>query len=93
MIVTETNIHNAAILIVDDQEANIRLLEQLLGETGYSSVTSTMNPEEVSKLYRENGYDLILLDLVMPSMDGFQVMEELKVVETDSYVPVILLSG
>ncbi len=93
MIVTETNIHNAAILIVYDQEANIRLLEQLLGETGYSSVTSTMNPEEVSKLYRENGYDLILLDLVMPSMDGFQVMEELKVVETDSYVPVILLSG
>ncbi len=93
MIVTETNIHNAAILIVDDQEANIRLLEQLLGETGYSSVTSTMNPEDVSKLYRENGYDLILLDLVMPSMDGFQVMEELKVVETDSYVPVIVITA
>ena len=93
MIVTETDIRNAAILIVDDQKANVCLLEQLLSETGYRSVTSTMNPEEVGKLHRENDYDLILLDLQMPGMDGFQVMEELKGVETGSYVPVIVITA
>ena len=78
MMITESEILNANILIVDDQEANVSLLEQLLREAGYTCVASTMNPHEVCALHRKNRYDLILLDLQMPGMDGFQVMEGLK---------------
>ena len=83
----------ARILIVDDQEPNVSLLEQLLSEAGYSGVTSTMNPKEVCALHRKNGYDLILLDLQMPGMDGFQVMEGLKTNDADGYLPVIVLTA
>ncbi|MHB8120799.1 MAG: sigma-54-dependent transcriptional regulator [Desulfuromonadaceae bacterium] len=92
-MLTESEIHNADILIVDDQEPNIMLLEQLLSNAGYTSVTSTMNPLEVCALHRKNDYDLILLDLQMPVMDGFEVMEGLKEVESDSYVPVLVITA
>lgn len=88
-----TRIFKAHILIVDDQETNISLLEQLLTEAGYKSVTSTMNPQEVCELHRKNKYDLILLDLQMPIMDGFQVMEGLKTNSADAYLPVIVLTA
>lgn len=93
MILTESEILHAGILIVDDQESNIILLEQLLGEAGYACITTTMNPEEVCALHRDNRYDLILLDLQMPVMDGFQVMEGLKAIETESYFPVLVLTA
>jgi CheY-like chemotaxis protein len=69
---------NAKILIVDDQQANVRLLESMLHGAAYTRIASTMNPHEVWALHRKNHYDLILLDLLMPGMDGFQVMEGLK---------------
>ncbi len=84
---------DASILIVDDQESNVQLLEQLLSEAGYTWVASTMNPQEVCALHRKNHYDLILLDLQMPGMDGFQVMEGLKTNDADSYLPVIVLTA
>jgi PAS domain S-box-containing protein len=87
------DILGARILIVDDQDANVQLLEQLLAGAGYTHVSSTMNPEEVCALHRKNAYDLILLDLQMPGMDGFQVMEGLKTSITDSYLPVIVLTA
>jgi PAS domain S-box-containing protein len=93
MMVDASDILAARILIVDDQEPNVSLLEQLLSEAGYSGVTSTMNPKEVCALHRKNGYDLILLDLQMPGMDGFQVMEGLKTSDADSYLPVIVLTA
>lgn len=83
----------ASILIVDDQAANVQLLEQLLADAGYNHVTSTMKPEEVCALHRKNQYDLILLDLQMPVMDGFTVMEGLKTNTSDSYLPVIVLTA
>ena len=83
----------ANILIVDDQAANVQLLLQLLGEAGYSHLSSTMKPEEVCALHRKNQYDLILLDLQMPVMDGFAVMAGLKTNTTDSYLPVIVLTA
>jgi PAS domain S-box-containing protein len=83
----------ANILIVDDQAANVQLLQQLLADAGYSQVSSTMKPEEVCALHRKNRYDLILLDLQMPVMDGFAVMEALKTNPTDSYLPVIVLTA
>jgi PAS domain S-box-containing protein len=83
----------ARVLIVDDQSANVLLLTRMLEEVGYCNVTATMNPLEVCALHRRNRYDLILLDLQMPSMDGFQVMEGLKTNGADGYLPVIVLTA
>jgi PAS domain S-box-containing protein len=93
MIVSASDILSASILIVDDQDSNVSLLEQLLSEAGYTSVASTTNPQEVCALHRKSRYDLILLDLQMPGMDGFQVMEGLKTNTADSYLPVIVLTA
>ena len=93
MIGDTPDILNASILIVDDQEPNVSMLEQLLSDAGYTQVESTMNPQEVCARHRKIGYDLILLDLQMPNMDGFQVMEGLKTNESDDYLPVIVLTA
>jgi len=71
----------------------VSLLEQMLGESGYVHVSSTTNPREVCARHRKNRYDLILLDLQMPGMDGFQVMEGLKTNDSDGYLPVIVLTA
>jgi PAS domain S-box-containing protein len=92
-MIAEADFLKAKILIVDDQEANILLLEQLLKETGYKAVTSTMKPQEVCHLHNKNQYDLILLDLQMPIMDGFEVMEGLKANLADAYLPVLVLTA
>ena len=92
-MVNSTDILNANILIVDDQASNVSLLEQLLADAGYTRVASTMDPQKVCALHRHDRYDLILLDLQMPGMDGFQVMEGLKTNEADSYLPVIVLTA
>ena len=93
MLVGASEILNASILIVDDQEANVMLLRQLLDTAGYTRVTSTMNPQEVCALHRDNGYDLILLDLLMPGMDGFQVMEALKAGDAQGYLPILVITA
>jgi PAS domain S-box-containing protein len=93
MTIAESDILNASVLVVDDQEANVSLLEQMLREAGYTRVASTMNPHEVCALHRRNQYDLILLDLQMPGMDGFQVMEGLKTNDADAYLPVLVITA
>jgi PAS domain S-box-containing protein len=93
MAIDDGEILGARILIVDDQEPNVSLLTQLLTEAGYTRIASTMNPLEVCALHRKNRYDLILLDLQMPGMDGFQVMESLKTNDADGYLPVIVLTA
>src|SRR5688572_15400365 len=93
MKVAESDILNASLLIVDDQETNVSLLEQMLREAGYACIASTMNPREVCALHRKNRYDLILLDLQMPGMDGFQVMEGLKTNDKDGYLPVLVITA
>jgi PAS domain S-box-containing protein len=92
-MVTASDILAASVLIVDDQESNVLLLEQLLGDAGYACVASTMDPHEVCELYGKHHYDLILLDLEMPGMDGFQVMESLKAIEKDNYLPVLVITA
>src|ERR1700686_5186484 len=87
------DILNARILVVDDKEANVRLLEGMLRVSGYVCVESTTNPSEVRELHRKNHYSLILLDLQMPAMDGFQVMEGLKEIEQDGYLPVLVITA
>ena len=92
-MITESDILHGKILIVDDQEENILLLEQMLRSAGYLAFTSTMDSGKVCELHLVNRYDLILLDLQMPGMDGFQVMENLKEIETGGYLPVLVITG
>jgi len=91
--VTPADILNARILVVDDKEANVLLLEGMLRVAGYTSVTSTTDPVKVCELYREHRYSLILLDLQMPGMDGFEVMEQLKEIEGDGYLPILVITA
>ena len=93
MMISEQEILKAGILIVDDKNADVLLLEQMLRKAGYSCITSTMNPHTVCALHRDNHYDLILLDLQMPGMDGFQVMECLKEIETNGYAPILVVTA
>jgi PAS domain S-box-containing protein len=92
-MISSTDVLHAHILIVDDQEENISLLEQMLADAGYGNVASTANPREVVALHREHRYDLILLDLQMPVMDGFQVMEGLKTIAGEAYLPVLVITA
>ncbi len=93
MIHTASDILNAKILIVDDKEANVLLLERLLRRAGYTSITTTTASHAVCGLYRQNRYDLILLDMQMPGMDGFRVMEGLNEIELDGYLPVLVITA
>jgi PAS domain S-box-containing protein len=92
-MISTSDILNAKILIVDDLEANVRLLEKMLSAAGYNRIASTMNPLEVEALHRDNSYDLILLDLLMPDMDGFQVMQALNGIEKRGYLPVLVITA
>jgi PAS domain S-box-containing protein len=92
-MISKSEILNASLLIVDDQKSNVELLEQLLNDAGYTNVTSTTRPTEVCALHRKNRYDLILLDLQMPVMDGFQVIEALKTNDADGYLPVLVITA
>ena len=92
-MVNDNDILDASILIVDDQQANVQLLEQLLQVVGYRHVTSTLDPCAVCALHRANRYDLILLDLQMPGMDGFQVMDGLKEIDAEGYAPVLAMTA
>ena len=88
-----TDFLNASLLIVDDQASNVLLLEQMLRAKGYLRVASTMDPKAVCALHQANRYDLILLDLQMPEMDGFEVMEGLKEIEAGGYLPVLVITA
>jgi putative two-component system response regulator len=92
-MINASDILKASILIVDDRQADVSLLERAIRAAGYVAVTSTMNPEEVCELHRKNHYNLILLDLQMPGMDGFQVIEGLKAIETEGYLSVLVFTA
>src|SRR6185295_8497834 len=93
IMVSTSEILGARILIVDDQPANIKLLKLILDREGYTSVASTTDPREVCALHREKSYDLILLDLLMPDMYGFQVIEGLREIEGQGELPVLVISA
>lgn len=85
-----TEFSGARILIVDDQECNVRLLEYALRRDGYVAISSTTDPRAVGALQRQNRYDLILLDLQMPRMNGFEVMKELEAVDGERAAVLVL---
>ncbi len=86
------DLYAANILIVDDDINNVHLLEQILKETGYNNVGSTLDPQCVCELHLANHYDLILLDMNMPIMDGFEVMKSIKLNTMNDYLPVIVIT-
>lgn len=92
-MVSKQDILNANILLVDDQLVNIKLLEKLLRQAGFSSIFSTTQPTEVKSLYFDNGIDLILLDIRMPDMDGFEVMAELQAEIENDYLPILVVTA
>lgn len=91
-MLSEAAVLAAHILIVDDQPANVLLLEQLLRQVGYTNLSSTRDPYAVCELHRNQHFDLILLDLQMPGMDGFQVLADLQQTEEQGYVPVLAIT-
>lgn len=93
MILAESDFLDAALLVVDDQATNVELIEQMLRDDGYRRVTSTMDPRAVCGLHRAHRFDLILLDLQMPGMDGFEVMEALRADVHDAYLPVLVITA
>ena len=93
MKITQQEILQASVLIADDQLPNVLLLSEMLREFGYISIASTNNPFEVCGLHQKHQFDLILLDLHMPGMDGFQVMAGLQEIETEGYLPILVITA
>ena len=93
MNIADADLLGASILIVDDQLPNVQLLQELLHTAGYTNISATLDSREVCDLHRTHNYDLILLDLQMPNMDGFQVMQGLNEIATDAYAPVLAITA
>jgi putative two-component system response regulator len=85
---------DARILVVDDERVNVILLERILEQDGYTNVKSTTKPDQAIALYDEFEPDLILLDLHMPGLDGFAVMERLEDrIAGDTFLPILILTA
>ena len=81
------------ILIVDDEPANILLLSKILQSNGYTNVMTTEAPRDTAALQNENNYDLVLLDINMPEINGYEVLEQLRGLDNFSGTKVIATSG
>ncbi|MCZ6799058.1 MAG: response regulator [Nitrospirae bacterium] len=92
-MISETQRKNAKILIVDDQSTNVMLLETILKSAGYQNIHTTSNSKGTLDLFRVLNPDLVLLDIRMPDVDGFQVMGQLKVLKPHDYLPILVLSA
>lgn len=90
----EEIVQEARIFIIDDEESNVRVMGRMFDQAGYKKVLSTTDPRKAAELYREFRPDLVLLDLRMPDMDGFEVMQRLRD-ETSprEYLPVLVITA
>ena len=86
-------IKQAKILVIDDEESNVDLLEDLLLDNGYTQITTTTNPEHGLQLYQQQDFDLILLDLMMPGIDGFELMEIFNKTDNPLPPPILVLTA
>ncbi|MCX7094548.1 MAG: response regulator [Methylobacter sp.] len=83
----------ARILIVDDEPVNLKLLDKMLSAQGYNNLVLVQEPRQVLDIYRQQRADLILLDINMPHLDGFGVMEQLKALGDPLFPPVVILTA
>ena len=90
---TEQQILNAQLLVVDDELVNVVLITEILHTAGYTRVESTTDPRDVDDLYRSLSPDLVVLDINMPHMTGFDVLEKVRELEPSRFLPVLMLSG
>jgi putative two-component system response regulator len=89
----DDQILSSRILIVDDEPANVMLLEEVLASQDYTNVWSTQDPRDVKALQLEHDFDLIMLDIRMPHMNGIEVMQELDNIIKDDYLPILVLTA
>ena len=92
-MILEKEILSARILIVDDNQANVDLLEAIISDAGYTSVLAITDPREAPNIYKAYQPHLVLLDINMPYLDGYEVMELFKKNEKDSYMPILVLTA
>jgi putative two-component system response regulator len=92
-LISQEQFHSSKILIVDDESSNIRLLEELLGGKGYTCIESITDPRKTMEVYLEFQPDVLLLDLNMPHLNGFQVLEQLNNLDLQYHVPVMVLTA
>jgi putative two-component system response regulator len=92
--VVSGELREARILIVDDQETNLRLLSQILKQAGYRHLERTTNPRQALPLFDQFQPDLLLTDLQMPEMDGFEVIEAIRErVPEGVFLPIMMLTA
>lgn len=92
-MISDRDLLNARILIIDDNPGSVDLLDTLISSSGYTSVLAINDPRDAKEIYQAYGPDLVLLDINMPYLDGFQVMQQFKQIEQDSYIPVLVLTA
>lgn len=88
-----SDIYNKKILIVDDEPTNILLLTKILESKGFVNIVTTLNPCETFELHRKNNFELVLLDINMPEMDGYEVLDKLRGMDNFNTTKVVATSG
>lgn len=89
----DKKILESKILIIDDDMSVGITLEELLKENDYNLIRYISDPREAETVYRQFHPDIVLLDIRMPHMDGFEVMDRLKTINSHSFVPILVLTG
>ena len=89
---SDTTAGNARVLVVDDQAPNVRLLQAILTPRGYDVSTASSGEEALATLEKDD-MDLVLLDIVMPGMDGYQVCREIRERPGSAYLPVVMVTA
>jgi len=92
-MITTQEIHNAKILIIDDELANVMVLKETLKQSGQTSIQSITDPREALVTFQDYQPDLVLLDLNMPHLNGFQVMAQIEEADPDNHVPFMILTA
>ena len=92
-MISDVDIYRAGVLIVDDQVENVELLSRVLTRSGYTNLYSTTDSRETVALYTKHKPDIVLLDIMMPHLDGFGVMLQLQALPSDDYIPILVLTA
>lgn len=90
---SKNEIKTSRILIVDDETANLRLLERMLQGQGYENLVLVSDPREALPRYQQQRPDLILLDINMPHLNGYEVMEQLMALSDPLLPPIVILTA